>query len=192
MAQVAARELADKIVRSLDADLLTQSKIENLIVGVKGVELVRDPSESFLAVKQHKSILRFWSQLPRVQGIPNVVKIAPEEVFSALGYLILIDIDEEADDFRYALYGSRIAAVSGFDMTGKSVWESQTTEAVRTFLVATYMVVRDLRCPLYSVHEAPLAITVSRWHRVLLPLGVEGKISRILVCSVPIHEGQVR
>ncbi len=192
MSRAAAREMADKIVAYLSMELPTQSPSDFLGTSVQRLEIRRDPAIEDLPAEQLRSVLRFWSELPKVEGIPNVVKIAPEQVRSALGYLILLDIDDATEDFRYALYGSRIAAVSGFDMTGKSIWSIATTPPVRDFFAGCYMAARRLRCPIYTVHEAPPFITVSYWHRLILPLGTDGAVTRFLVCNLPIHEGEIR
>lgn len=192
MTRSVARDLADRIVEYLSTDARNQEAAAHLGVEVKRLQLVRDPPEEGLPAEQLLTVLRFWRRLPRIGGIPDVVKIQPEQVRPALGYLMLIDIDEENDDFRYALYGSRIAAVSGFDMTGRSVWDIATNSSIQIFFAACYMATHRLRCPIYSVHEAPPSITASRWHRLILPLGLDGVVKRFLVCNVPIHDGRVR
>ena len=192
MSRTAARYLADQIVTCLSSDSGAQRAATSLKIEIKGVELVRDPLEEDLPIEMLRLVLRFWRRLPRVDGIPNVVKIQPEQVRPALGYLMLIDIVEENDDYRYALYGTKIAAVSGFDMTGKSVWDVATTAPIKVFFAACYTAARRLKCPIYSIHEAPPSITVSHWHRLILPLGLDGRIKRFLVCNVPIHKGEVR
>lgn len=191
MSRAEARHLAERI-RSYLSAATDQRPSRYLNLLINDLHLARDPSVKDLPTEQLRTAMRFWLQLPKVEGVPNVVKIAPEEVKPALGYLILIDIDEQTDDFRYALYGSRIAAVSGFDMTGKCVWDIATTSSVQNFFAACYMAARQLRCPIYTIHEAPPAITVSHWHRLILPLGLEGVIKRFLVCNVPIFNGEVR
>ncbi|WP_282608760.1 PAS domain-containing protein [Pelagibius sp. Alg239-R121] len=192
MSRAEARDLADKIVDYLTTDAGGHSPSHYLNIPINDLELVRDPLERDMPAEQLTSVLRFWSQLPKIDGVPDVVKISPEEVRPALGYLILLDIDDQNDDFRYALYGSRIANVSGFDMTGKGIWDIATTSTVQNFFAACYMAARRLRCPIYTVHEAPPAITVSHWHRLILPLGKSGEIKRFLVCNLPIFNGEVR
>lgn len=191
MSRAEAKDLSERIESYL-SDARDQAPSRYLNTTLNDLRLERDPGVDDLPTEHLRSVLRFWLQLPKVDGVPNVVKIKPEDVRPALGYLILIDIDEENDDFRYALYGSRIAAVSGFDMTGKGVWDLSTTSTVQNFFAACYITAGRLRCPIYTVHEAPPAITVSHWHRLILPLGQEGLVKRFLVCNVPIFNGEVR
>lgn len=191
MSRAEAKDLSEKIESYLSA-VPDRAPSRYLNLAINDLYLARDPSLKDLPTEHLRSVLRFWLQLPKVGGVPNVVQIAPEDVRPALGYLILIDIDEEKDDFRYALYGSRIAAVSGFDMTGKGVWDLGTSSTIQNFFAACYIAAGRLRCPIYTVHEAPPAITVSHWHRLILPLGQEGEVKRFLVCNVPIFNGEVR
>lgn len=164
---------------------------EALHFEVKDIRLVRAPAEDDLPLEEMRSVLRYWQDLPQVGGIPDTLKIDPDGLRSALGYLMLVDIGAGDNEFRYALYGSKIAAVAGFDMTGKSVWDITTTSAIRTFFAACYRAARELRCPIYTVHEAPPQITASHWHRLILPLGEAGEIKRFLVCNTPIQHGRL-
>lgn len=159
---------------------------------VQGLALVRDPVEADLPLEELRSVLRYWQGLPRVGGVPDILRVDPEALLAALGYIMLIDIDERSGDLRYALYGSKIAEVAGFDMTGKSVWDIPTTTPIQTFFAACYMAARQLKCALYTIHQAPPAITVSHWHRVILPLGEAGEVKRFLVCNMPIKDGELQ
>ncbi len=158
---------------------------------VKDLKLLRDPAEADLPVEALRLTLRYWQTLPQVSRVPNVTKIDPIRLRHALGYLMLIDAGPGSNDFRYALYGTKIAEVAGFDMTGKTVWDIATSSAVQTFFAACYRAVRALPCPLYTVHMAPPQITASHWHRVILPLGEHGEVKRFLVCNTPIQHGHL-
>ena len=177
-ADPAAREVAD----TLEAYLIEgggEDLSAVLDLDVKNTRLVLDPSLRDLPFEELKSVLRYWRDLPRSGGIPEVLKVDPDRLIAALGYIMLVDLGEAEDD-------------SGFDMTGKSIWDIPTTSDVQVFLAACYMAARRLKRPLYSVHEAPPMITVSHWHRLILPLGKAGKVRRFLVCNVPISEGKPR
>lgn len=158
---------------------------------VKDLRLRRDPTEEDLPLPELRLVLRYWQALPKTDGVADLLKIDPHALRPALGYLMLVDVGAGESDFRYALYGSKIAAVSGFDMTGKTVWQAATTSAVQTFFAACYRVVGAERCSLYTVHKAPPQITASHWHRLILPLGQGGEVRRFLVCNTPIQNGQL-
>lgn len=158
---------------------------------VKDISLLRDPMEEDLPLEELRLVLRYWQALPKTHGVADLLKIDPHALRRALGYVMLIDVGPGESEFRYALYGSKIAAVSGFDMTGKTVWQVATTSAIQTFFAACYRVARAERCALYSVHKAPPQITASHWHRLILPLGQGGEVKRFLVCNTPIQNGHL-
>lgn len=186
-----ATAAVEGIVRFLSAGRPSDAIADYLDIPIRGLKLQLDPAEGDLPTEMQKTTLRYWQGLPKVDGIPDRVKVDPEALRPALGYLMLVDRLGEAFEFRYSLYGSRIAGVSGFDMTGRTVWDIQTLDEIRLFLAACYQAVTELRLPLFTVHEAPMSITVSHWHRLILPLGQAGEVQRFLVCNVPIHDGEV-
>ncbi len=156
------------------------------------VERLLESGRTEFPAQHLQTVYNFWLDLPKVDGVADTEKIDPNELVSALGYLALVDV-LEGDDYRYALFGSKMARVSEVDMTGKTLSDFETTDDVKTFVWACYQVATELRQPLYTIHQAPPEITVSRWHRVILPLGKGGRITRFLVCSIPITaDGQIR
>ena len=196
MSEVSLERVADAIRRHLSADERAPggdiAKVaEALNSEVKGLALHRNPAEADLPLEELRCVLRYWQRLPKTDGVADVMRIDPSDLRPALGYLMLVDAGPGENEFRYALYGSKIAAVSGFDMTGKTVWQIATSSAIQTFFAACYRAVRDLRCPVYSVHKAPAQITASHWHRLILPMGENGTAKRFLVCNTPIQDGRI-
>lgn len=179
------------VLRYLNGESELAEVAEALDFEIKDLGLFLDPRPEDLALPEHREVMAFWRGLPRVEGVADVVKIDPQGLRGVLGYLMLIDPGDGPNDFRYALYGSKIAAVAGFDMTGKTVWEVATTSAIKMLFVACYRAVRQLRRPLYTVHKAPPNITTSHWHRLILPLGQGGEVKRFLVCNTPIQDGRL-
>ncbi len=191
MTQQPARDFAERLAEHLLNGAGSEEITGFLESEVRGLALVCDPGEEDLPVEPLRTALRYWQGLPRIEGIPNAADIDPGELRPVLGYLMLIDIDGETDDFRYTLYGSKISRISGFDMTGKSVWQVPTTSSIQSFFAAGYLAARKLKRPIYTVHDAPLSITAGQWHRLILPLGLQGEITRFLVCNLPVFRGAV-
>ena len=191
MSEISVDRVAEAIVHYLSTGQGAAAVDAALDFEIKDLRLLRAPVEGDLPVEALRCVLRYWQGLPKVAEVADVLKIDPAAVRGALGYLMLIDVGSGPNDYRYALYGSKIAAVAGFDMTGKTVWDVATTSAVRTFFAACYRAARELRCPLYTVHKAPPQITASHWHRLILPLGENGEIRRFLVCNTPIQDGML-
>ncbi len=191
MSEISLERVAEAIQRHLTKGGEIAKVSAALNHEVKDIALHREPSEADLPLKELRSVLRYWQALPKVDGVAEVLKIDPLELRGSLGYLMLVDSGPGENEFRYALYGSKIAAVAGFDMTGKTVWQVATSSAVQTFFAACYRAVLILRCPLYTVHKAPPQITASHWHRLILPLGPNGVVKRFLVCNTPIQDGHL-
>jgi len=189
--EVAVEQVSEAVLRCLNGETGIAGVTEALDFQVKDLDLVLDPNPEDLALAAHREVLAFWQGLPQVEGVADVVKIDPQRLRSVLGYLMLVDPGKGPNDFRYTLYGSKIAAVAGFDMTGKTVWDVATTSAIRMLFVACYRAVRALRRPLYTIHRAPPNITTSHWHRLILPLGQDGEVKRFLVCNTPIQDGRL-
>jgi hypothetical protein len=191
MSEISVERVAAAVERYLVSGQGEAAVAEALNFEVKDLHLLRAPAETDLPAEELRLTLRYWQDLPRVGGVADIVKIDPYRLRRALGYLMLIDSGPGPYDFRYALYGSKIAEVAGFDMTGRTVWDIATTSAVQTFFAACYRALRDHPGALYTVHKAPPQITASHWHRVILPLGRAGETRRFLVCNTPIQDGRV-
>ncbi len=191
MSEISLDQVAERIGYYLSTGQGEAEIAEALNFEVKGLRFLRDPTEADLPLEQLRCTLRYWQALPKIDGVADVMRIEPEKLWGAIGYLMLVDVGAGVNEFRYALYGTKIAEVAGFDMTGKTVWEVATSSAVQTFFAACYRTVRELRCPLYTVHKAPRHITASYWHRLILPFGKDGEVKRFLVCNTPIQEGQL-
>ncbi len=191
MAEISLERVAGAVHRVLAGQADESIVSESLNLEIKDLRLQADPAESDLPVEPLRCTRRYWDGLPKTAGVADVMKTDPDALRDALGYLMLIDLDPGDDAYRYALYGSKIAAVSGFDMTGKTVWQIATTSAIQTFFAACYRAVREARRTLYTVHKAPPQITASHWHRLILPLGEAGEVKRFLVCNTPLQNGRL-
>ncbi|WP_420416265.1 hypothetical protein [Pacificispira sp.] len=73
-----------------------------------------------------KHFLATWQQMPHAPDRP--IPLAKDfDVFafrSAIGHMMYLDVIDGGRDFRYRVYGSRIAQFSGFDLTGKNLGKS--------------------------------------------------------------------
>jgi hypothetical protein len=189
VSQLSVDRVAGAIERYLATGRGEAAVAEALNFEVGDLKLQRAPAEADLPVEELRCVLRYWQSLPKLAGVADVVAIDPVELRAALGYLMLVDAGPGRNDYRYALYGTKIAAVAGFDMTGKTVWDVATTSAIQTFFAACYRALRAVPCALYTVHKAPPQITASHWHRLILPLGEGGTVKRFLICNAPIQDG---
>jgi hypothetical protein len=147
-----------------------------------------DPSEADLRKDELCFLLRWWRALADKHGgmPPASLPIDPLALRPALGYLMTLDVMPEAADFRYRLFGSRVAERSGFDLTGKLVSKVPGPPDGVAWFLATYAAAALERAPLYAEHTPWSAMSVTRWYRLILPLaGPDGSVARFLVGNVP-------
>lgn len=189
--EVSLQRVAQAIRQRMDGQCDDEEVCGALNYQVQELSIRGDPTEADLPSEPLRCTHRYWHALPKVDGVAQAMKVDPDGLRPALGYLMLVDVGAGENEYSYALYGSRIAAVSGFDMTGKTVWQVATTSVIQIFFVACYEAVRALRRPAYTVHRAPPQITASHWHRLILPLGAGGTVKRFLVCNTPVRRGQL-
>jgi hypothetical protein len=111
----------------------------------------------------------------------------------ALGYVMLVDVVENGQDFRYRLFGSAVAAVSGFDMTGKLLSEHAASGYILEFSLALYRASLQRKEPVFSQYAPVGTKMTAEWHRVALPLANPfGSVIRLLAGTVPLgRDGRI-
>jgi hypothetical protein len=145
-----------------------------------------NPAPDELPTQQLPFLLRHWMALRDRHGTVRPEHIDPLELRPALGYILLLDVLEDGADYRYRLYGSEVARIASFDMTGKRTSEVAMGSLASDFYLAIYRAMLLRSEPVYSWHEMPMEITINSWDRIVLPLwDAEGRIARIITCNVP-------
>ena len=156
--------------------------------GAAGPELAWSPDAARLPSPQLRFLLNYWRERAGKRRAPGVRDIDPVEMRPALGFIVLADVIEGGEDFRFRLYGSTVASVSGFDLTGKCVSEHPAPDYVSAFYLALYRAAYRRGEPVSTSHRPPLAVHTHTWHRLMLPLADEsGAIVRFLSGNVPIR-----
>ena len=150
-------------------------------------EFVWAPSVDRLSAAQLRFLVRYWSDLAGARAMPRAQEIDALEMRPALGYINLLDVIENGEDFRYRVFGSIIAAVAGYDMTGRTVSALKVAPYMAEFALATCRAVVLRGQPLLTEHRPPpSAVPTVAWHGLILPLaGDEGAVTRLLIGSVP-------
>jgi len=157
--------------------------------GLRGPEVIWSPKPGEMITPQLEFLLQYWLGLAEGPKPPRMTLIDPIEMRPALGYVVLVDIVEEGNDLRYRLYGSGIAAITGFDLTGQSVYAHPSLPSTVEFFLATYEAVRLRQTPLYSAYGPRTSKVMARtWQRLTLPLlGENGEVCRFLVGTLPVN-----
>jgi hypothetical protein len=161
--------------------------------GAQGPVVTWDPAAGDMAAEPLRALLEYWSTLRRTEALPRAELIDPLAMRRALGYVMLVDVVESGRDFRYRLFGSAIAAVSGFDMTGHLLSEHRASPYIREFSMALYRAALARRQAVFSQYAPAGTMKTAEWHRVALPLtDTSAAIIRMLAGTVPLgRDGRV-
>lgn len=101
-----------------------------------------------------------------------------------LGFLCLVDIERQARDFRYRIFGTRIANIVGRELTGLRL--SQVDGGLREGLRPGYVEVARCQAPMLfapALQEAWRTVCLSE---LVLPLSSDGHATdMLLTCCYP-------
>jgi hypothetical protein len=148
--------------------------------------VVWNPVGAEMRSEMLRFLLEHWRALAGGQAMPSVSALDPQALRPVLGYVLLVDPINGGADFRYRLYGSLVASVSGRDMTGKRVSEHHASPHVVDFSLAGYRAVYRRPAPLYTLRHPARALYTRAWERLVLPLvDATGGVGRLLVGNVP-------
>ena len=65
-------------------------------------------------------LLAYWAARRSGDRLPRRQDLLPEEMGELLGRIALVDVDHEAQDFRFRLVGTQLRFVLGRDLTGQT------------------------------------------------------------------------
>ena len=154
--------------------------------GGRGPEIYWSPAVERLAAPQLRFLLRYWQDLRGSRVMPLAREIDAIEMRPALGYISLLDVVDGGRDFHYRLFGSIVAGVSGFDMTGFRASQLRASPFIAEFAVAVFRAALKRSEPLLTQHGPPGSGYTFSWHRLVLPLAdAGGGTQRFLVGTVP-------
>lgn len=148
--------------------------------GLPPPQIVFDPSEAQVPTEALKFLLRHCHELPKVDGLPVFQGIDVPSMRPVLGYLTLLDLVDGGRDFRYRVFGTRLADRLPFDLTGKCVSENPDPTMARYFVALNQATVAR-RAPVFALHVPPANVEVEYWQRLVVPLADEtGTVVRLL------------
>jgi hypothetical protein len=155
--------------------------------GARGPEVIWNPQMDDLRHAPLRFLLQHWRDLAAGRPMPRASQIDALALVPALGHVGLVDVVDGGADFHHRLYGTHVAAVSGFEMTGRSVSEFKASVYIVEYYLAGYRAIYRRGEPLYTEHGPPATVMTSAWHRLALPLAdADGAIVRVLTANVPI------
>ncbi|HEX6957066.1 MAG TPA: PAS domain-containing protein [Ferrovibrio sp.] len=125
-------------------------------------------------------LLRDWDSWRQGRPLPPRASFAPETLSYLLGHLFLFDIlapegAEAGPRFRYRLFGSAIARLRGFDLTGRCI-DEHPDGAFGARAHLAYLQAVAARQPLWAkVDAVGEQGMVSRFEGLILPLASDGE-----------------
>jgi len=142
-------------------------------------------TEHFL-LEEHRILWDYWNKHRRSGTVAEYDWINPAEFNKAIGYVLLMEPNEQKTDFRYRVYGSRVADRFGVEMTGK--WVSSFQGIQKLLSISQYALCSNIGRPIYSEHIFSRAeYTKTLWCRIILPMqNTKGVLDRILVGNLPV------
>lgn len=96
--------------------------------------------------------------------------------------LQVVDGEARRRDYLYRHYGEDIARHYGRDMTGRRT--SELPGAVAGFFAGLYDTAVERGIAIHSLHTPPLDVDVTKWERLIFPLGGP-RIRSLLVVNLP-------
>jgi|HubBroStandDraft_1064217.scaffolds.fasta_scaffold00163_5 hypothetical protein len=169
--------------QDLAADRLDRIRTGFAAGGIGGLELARSPEPAALQGTANRFLLEYW--LAEQQGaMPPASAIDPIRMRPALGRILIVEPIEQGWDFRYRLFGTLVAAVSGYDMTGKLLSAHPLAPEMVCFAFALYRGLLVRPEPVMTMNVPPMA-HFARWERIVLPFaGPGGEVTRFVVGNV--------
>jgi hypothetical protein len=169
--------------QDLAANRLERIRTGFVAAGLGVLDVTRSPSPAALNGTPNRFLLEYW-HAQRCGQLPPITVIDPIKLRPALGRILIIEPVDQGRDFRYRLFGTHIAAVSGFDMTGKLLSVHPMPLEVICFAFALYRNLLTRPEPVMTVNTPPSA-PFSRWERLVLPFGgADGEVVRFVVGNV--------
>ena len=84
-------------------------------------------------------------------GLPASAELDPFKIREALGFIQILEPNEDFSDLFYRLYGTKLLGVVGDDFTG--LWVSEIPVGIRALLLDQYLAVCVQRQPIYSEND---------------------------------------
>jgi hypothetical protein len=155
--------------------------------GARGPKVVWEPTIDLLEARPLRVLQDYWSDLAAGRAMPLASEIDPLDMREALGHVALLDVIEDGRDFRYRVFGTAIAAVSEFDLTGRNVSESPASAYIVEFALAIYRAACARKAPVFTEHGPAGTHEVHAWQRLILPLADKrGQVTRLLSGNHPV------
>lgn len=140
-----------------------------------------DISAGFLNNRPIAALWEYWQSKRGSEPVLRKSDIDPIELRFGLGHLVMLERLADGD-FVYRLFGSLLAEIAGFDMTGLCV--SNFKGLVAQYHRGTYERCIERGRPIYTLHRAESQCNGRVWERLLLPLGDHAGVLKYVMAMV--------
>lgn len=141
-------------------------------------EIHHEGIESRAQAQELVELLHIYNMIAPETGVPAKSAIG-SVVFERMKPFLMVLEPTENGEYRYLHYGSAIAAVAGFDMTGRCT--SDFNNPIGALFRDIYQQAAGLQRPVYTISRAAKASHVHTWERLILPVRQEdGQIGFIV------------
>lgn len=138
------------------------------------------------AASDAAALLQQWEARRNGRFCPAWADFPVVDLRHWLGSLNLLDVVDEGADFRFRVYGTRMAEMMGHELTGKLVSELPEPRLVEASL-HLYRTVLERRAPQFAFHQAPRGASRGFWLRLVMPLASSGdRIDRLMGYGQPL------
>jgi hypothetical protein len=138
------------------------------------MKVVQELASTEIAHPKVLQVYEYWLSKRAGRAMPGRSDIDPLELSGCLGNLCLVEVtDETPHRFRFRIDGTTLAAITGFDLTGK--FAEQIPDAqYRAFVSALYERVVRTKEPAFLIYDEDWHPFGTRVASVTLPLSSSG------------------
>lgn len=136
-----------------------------------------------------RALYSYWLAKRGDRSMPSRADIDPGEFRALLPHILLIDVIDAGDDFRYRLVGTEIERHIGRAVTGRLLSELQSGDYL-DYMRSLFLRVTIEGAPVYSENSfddgrSGFAIIpdFKRTYRLMLPLSRDGTTVDIVLCA---------
>jgi hypothetical protein len=138
-----------------------------------------------------RRLFAYWQDKRRGRDFPSRRDLDPREFAFALGHVLLIDVLENPQRFRFRLHGSVLSFRARYDMTGRMVDELPNEEN-RAVLLARCCQLVETKRPCFARSQRVVDGLVYGYEVVWLPLSSDGTTVDMLLGGLAYFDDPMR
>ncbi len=153
-------------------------------IGLAAPRIAWSPATDALPDATLRATHAHWNRIRGPREMPDWSDLHAEELGVDVVHLAVVDPVPDADDFRFAVYGSAVSSAAMRDYRGETVREMALRAGTPGPMLyrVVYALARRRRVPAFTWNLAPPWQPFVAWNRIVLPFAFAGGESRFLVC----------